>query len=249
MANDKVSVVVPLYNYRQYIAELIESILCQTYKNWELIIADDGSKDNPYPVIEPYLNDKIKYIKMDKNRGYSAAKNVGIRNSSGDMIAVLDADDMLPPKSLQYRVEYLQSHQSVWVYGIALEFHDRKPYEFHLVKRESYKRQRKMHKTGDDSGIWTCIHAQTVMVMRSAYEKVGLYEESLPSMGDKEMWARLLHNVGKPTYAKKVVAYYRQHSQQMHRSKKKLMNVSTLKEHVHKLIEQRKKSLEGVERL
>lgn len=140
-----VSVVVPLYNYKRYIEENICSIMNQTYPHWEIIIVDDCSDDNPYDAIEPYLGEHIRYIRLEENMGYSCAKNAGIRSSVGSMIVVLDADDMLTPKSLQYRVEYLESNKKAWVHGKVFEFHDNiKPYEFNFVKRKAYKKFKKI---------------------------------------------------------------------------------------------------------
>ena len=101
----KVSVIVPLFNYARYIKENISSIINQTHTDWELIIIDDDSRDNPLSVITPFLSEKIRYYKLSENKGYSAAKNEGIRKSTGDYIVALDADDMLTPKSLEYRVK------------------------------------------------------------------------------------------------------------------------------------------------
>ena len=91
--SDLISVVVPLYNYANYIEELILSVKSQDYKNWEIIIADDASTDNPLSVIEKHLCDRIIYHRMPENKGYAAAKNEGIIRSRGKYIVVLDADD------------------------------------------------------------------------------------------------------------------------------------------------------------
>ncbi len=245
-----VSVVVPLFNYRRYMEENILSIVNQSYDNWEVIIVDDASTDDPYPVIKPHLSDKVHYIKIDTNKGYSAAKNVGVRASHGGLIVVLDADDMLSDDSLKLRVDYMEAHKDCyWVHGKSLEFHDPKPYEFKLVKRKSYKRFKDIQRTGKYALVWTCIHAQTVMVRRCAYKKVGLYEETLRSMGDKEMWARLLHHVGKPGYVDNPIALYRQHDKQMHRSRQKLKNVPDLERRLNNFVKSRSGRIKGVEQL
>ena len=240
----------PLFNYRQYIEENIRSIISQSYTNWEIIIVDDASTDDPYPVIESYLSDKIKYIKLEQNVGYGSAKNVGIRNSDGNLIVVLDADDMLCEGSLEVRVDkILRKKYGNWIHGECLEFNDIKPYEFKHIDRKSNQRFRAMQKQDDFTKVWQCIHAQTVMVKRKVYEKVGLYEPTLRSMGDKEMWARICYRIGIPSYIKQYVAMYRQHSKQMHRSKAKLDHLEEIKEHMEMLVAKRKDSLEGVERL
>ena len=228
MIKDKVSIIVPLYNYRNYITELIESVNSQCYGSLELVIIDDCSTDDPYPVIEPYVSDKVKYFRLDENRGYATAKNEGIIRSNGEYIVVLDADDMLSPKSITRRVDFMKKKDKKWLHAKAYEFSDSKPYKFVWRKRKFVKRLERMQKKGKYENLWNTIHAQTVMVHRSAYLKVGLYRESMRSMSDKEMWARLQFNVGLPVYFNKFVAYYRMHKKQMHRSKKKKKNLPNL---------------------
>jgi glycosyltransferase involved in cell wall biosynthesis len=244
---EKISIIVPLFNYKQYVEENINSITSQSYGNWEIIIVDDASTDDPYPAIEPYLSDKIKYIKLETNVGYGSAKNVGIKNSSGSLIVVLDADDMLSEKSLELRVDYLTRKKYKWIHAECLEFVDTKPYVFKRIDRKSNKKFREIQRSGNYKKVWQYIHAQTVMVKREVYEKVGLYEPTLRSMGDKEMWARICHHVGIPGHIDKSVALYRQHDKQMHRSKDKIDNLEKIRKHMMSLVDKRKYSLEGVE--
>ena len=244
-----ISIIVPLYNYKHYIVDNIKSIVQQSYKDWELIIVDDGSTDNPLEVIKPFLSNKVKYIRKENNEGYGSAKNTGIQHCSGEYIVVLDADDMLIDRSLELRINYMLKHNCEWLHAKALEFHDKKPYEFKSVKRKSDKRLSKVLKTGNYKNVWRCIHAQTVMVKKTVYKIVGLYDESFLSMGDKEMWARILHHVGPPRFLNKNVVYYRQHNSQMHRSKWKLKHLKKLEAKLNRTIEKRKKSLDGVKPL
>jgi len=246
-----VSVTIPLYNYAHLVEETIQSVIGQTYEDWELVIVDDGSTDSPLEVIEKYLSEKIRYIRTE-NQGYGAAKNVGIRNSSGQYIVIIDADDMLTPKSLEVRVKYLESHpKKYWVIAKAFEFNGvTPPYKFRVITRRFVRRLNRVLKTKDYSDLWKSIHAQTVMVRRIVHRKVGLYEETLPSRGDKEMWARIINNVGIPGYVKKEVAYYRNHGGQMHRSKLKKKNLPRLEKKLAGFIKRRKNgNLDGVSRL
>ena len=228
MIKDKVSVVVPLYNYRNYITELIESVNNQCYDLLELVIVDDCSTDNPYTVIKPYISDKVQYFRIDENKGYATAKNEGIIRSDGEYIVILDADDMLSPKSIVRRVDFMKKTGKKWLHAKAYEFSDNKPYKFVWRKRRFVRRFERIQEKGKYKNLWNAIHAQTVMVHRSAYLKVGLYRESMRSMSDKEMWARLQFNVGIPAYYNKFVAYYRMHKNQMHRSKRKKKNLTDL---------------------
>lgn len=240
MKKDLISIIVPLYNYANYIEELIKSVVSQNYTEWELIIVDDCSTDNPIKVLQPFLsNEKIKYIKLDTNKGYATAKNEGIIRSKGEYIVVLDADDLLSVKSLYSRYYFLKNNTKFhWVHAKAYEFSKDKKKSC-WKKRKFIKRFIQMKKTNNYKQVWNAIHAQTVMVKRSVYLKVGLYEESMRSMSDKEMWARIQYNVGIPGYLDAFVSYYRIHNNQMHRSKEKKCIVKFLKTKLNSCIKER----------
>lgn len=107
----KVSVIIPDYNGEKYIAEAIESALGQTYRNFEIIVVNDGSADNSYEKIKPYLP-SVKYI-FQENQGVAAARNTGIKHSSGELIAFLDQDDLWLPEKLELQVDYLLRNPDV----------------------------------------------------------------------------------------------------------------------------------------
>lgn len=94
MAN-LVSIIMPSYNTEQFIVTTIESVLSQTYKDWELIIVDDCSPDNTDEVVKPYLmNTRIRYLKNVKNSGAAVSRNRALREAKGKWIAFLDSDDL-----------------------------------------------------------------------------------------------------------------------------------------------------------
>lgn len=106
--NILVSVIVPMYNAEHYIAETIESVLNQTWKNVELIIVDDGSTDNSVTIARKYVSDKVS-VYIQSNQGAPVARNVGFRYSHGDYIQYLDADDVLSPNKIKKQVEALRA--------------------------------------------------------------------------------------------------------------------------------------------
>jgi glycosyltransferase involved in cell wall biosynthesis len=112
--NPLVSIIMPAYNAEKYIAEAIESVLNQTYINWELLITDDGSTDGTSQICSRYLlvDKRIKYIKT-LNKGVSAARNNGLERADGEYITFLDADDTIPNYSIKERVEYLEEHNAI----------------------------------------------------------------------------------------------------------------------------------------
>jgi len=104
--NSLVSVIIPVYNCSKYILSAIDSVLEQTYKNYELIVVDDGSTDNTADVVLKY-KDKIKYILQD-NGGVSKARNTGINNANGSYIAFLDADDVWEKNKLEIQMNLFE---------------------------------------------------------------------------------------------------------------------------------------------
>lgn len=98
----RVSVIIPNYNYANYLAEAIDSVLAQTYSNIEIIVVDDGSTDNSARILENYTG-KIKCI-FQQNQGVSAARNNGVAQSSGELLAFLDADDVWLPTKVEEQV-------------------------------------------------------------------------------------------------------------------------------------------------
>ena len=106
--NDMVSVIMPSYNTANFISESIESVMAQTYTNWELIIVDDFSTDATDDVVKPYLNDfRIIYIKNSKNSGAAVSRNRALREAKGKWIAFLDSDDLWMPEKLEKQIAYM----------------------------------------------------------------------------------------------------------------------------------------------
>ena len=95
-----ISVVVPVYNKQNSIKRCIESVLKQSYINWELLLIDDGSTDNSAKIIQPYLKDDRIHYYHKENGGVSSARNMGIRKAKGEWIIFLDSDDYFLPNAL-----------------------------------------------------------------------------------------------------------------------------------------------------
>ena len=103
-----VSIIMPSYNTRKYIEESINSVLKQTYSNWELIIIDDCSIDDTDIIVKPYLSDKrIRYLKNKKNKGAAVSRNRALREIKGKWIAFLDSDDLWKPQKLERQINFM----------------------------------------------------------------------------------------------------------------------------------------------
>ena len=108
--NDLVSIIMPSYNTENYIAETIQSVISQTYQNWELIIVDDYSMDNTDAVVEKIKDSRIKYIKNEKNLGAALSRNRALREAKGRWIAFLDSDDLWKPNKLERQLCFMEEH-------------------------------------------------------------------------------------------------------------------------------------------
>lgn len=115
-----VSIVMPAYNAEKYIINCIKSVLNQTYSNFEFIIVDDGSVDRTAQLAKEFVDPRIIFIAMDKNRGISAASNKGIAIAKGEYIAKMDADDDWMDNKLQLQVDFMQQNPEVGVLGTAV---------------------------------------------------------------------------------------------------------------------------------
>jgi glycosyltransferase involved in cell wall biosynthesis len=110
----KVSVIVPVYKVEKYIGAAVESVLQQTYKEFELLIIDDGSPDKSVEICQQFTDSRIKILRQE-NRGLAGARNTGIRHAQGEYLAFLDSDDLWLPEKLEKHIEHLENSPSVGV--------------------------------------------------------------------------------------------------------------------------------------
>lgn len=203
----KISVVIPTYNCHMFIVEAIESVLMQTYNNFEILVVDDGSTDNTKMLLTNYIQNKlIKYIYQD-NQGVSVARNTGITNSIGELIAFLDADDALLPHSLEKRVrafELFPEAEIVFTDYFEEKFNDDSvafishgDFEEELL---SYGCQTINEYTLFDSKLYkyfsekqpNLLWTGAITINRNVLKSVGYFNSSLKVSEDTDMWRRIL---------------------------------------------------------
>lgn len=108
MKQGLVSIIMPSWNTENYIAESIQSVIDQTYKNWELIIVDDCSTDNTDEVVRAFNDQRIKYLKNEKNSGAALTRNRALKEARGEWIAFLDSDDLWVPEKLEHQINFMK---------------------------------------------------------------------------------------------------------------------------------------------
>lgn len=202
-----VSVIIPAYNAAPYIKESLDSVFAQTYRNFELIVVNDGSPDTPAleDVLAPY-REHIVYLKQE-NRGLAGARNTGLRAAAGDLVALLDADDIWLPNYLEVQAAYLEEHPEYdLVYCNAKFFGD------HLHDGREYMDVCDSRGEATASAIITrrC-HVFVAITARREVLASLLFDESLRSCEDFDCWLRFTaagHRIG---YHRKVLVRYRKH--------------------------------------
>ncbi len=183
--SQKVSVIIPTYNSAEYITEALDSVFAQTYKNYEVIVIDDGSTDNTKDVLKPYMS-RIKYI-YKENGGVSSARNVGIKNAEGEYIAFLDSDDIWLPEKLERQIERFNSEPDLGlVYSNCIRFSEN--------GIEQSSRKVKKYLEGD---IFAKIlegyvlPTSTVIAKKLCFDEVGYFDERFSVSEDYDMWLRI----------------------------------------------------------
>lgn len=118
MNNELVSIIMPAYNAEKYIEEAIESVIKQTYENWELLIVDDGSADSTVALVQKFVakDSRIKLIHLSKNCGVANARNVAIENAQGRYLAFLDSDDLWLAEKLEKQISFMQKNGYVFTF-------------------------------------------------------------------------------------------------------------------------------------
>lgn len=207
MTSPKVSVVITCYNHARFLGEAIESVLEQSFSQWELIVVDDGSIDESSEIASGYP--EVKVVRQ-QNLGLAAARNAGLAASSGEYVVFLDADDRLLPDALEIGAARLDAHKDcAFTYGryrlITLDG-KRIPWaQRQLIEGEPYLRLLISNYIG--------MHA-VVMYRRTIFEQTGGFNTSLAACEDYEMYLRITrsHTIYRHN---EMVAEYRQHDSNM----------------------------------
>lgn len=118
MEKGLVSIITPVYNGEKFVAETIESVLKQTYPNWEMIVVDDGSKDSSAAIIRQFAERDCRITSVQQpNGGSASARNNGIRRARGQFIALLDADDLWEPNFLESQLALMKEKNALLVHA------------------------------------------------------------------------------------------------------------------------------------
>lgn len=178
----KVSVVIPTYNRRDLVQRAIQSVLDQTYRDFEIIVIDDGSTDGTRAAVEG--RERVRYLRQT-NGGPASARNLGIREAQGEFIAFLDSDDVWLPEFLTSQVDVLSRYPEVALVCARSSVGNKEAKDFPLRRKlitgDLYAR------LYDRSFVRT----PTVVVRKSCLDAVGCFNESYPWSEDHDLWLRI----------------------------------------------------------
>jgi glycosyltransferase involved in cell wall biosynthesis len=188
----RVSVIIPTYNRAAWVTEAVASVLAQTYRDFELVVVDDGSTDDTLAALALFGNE-AKILRREKRQGVSAARNFGVAAATGDWLAFLDSDDLWLPTKLARQVEYIRAHpdqvicqtEETWIRN--------------GVRVNPPETCRKVGGGIFLPSLKRClVSPSAVMLHRRLFEKMGGFDESLPAAEDYDLWLRIAwrHPVG-----------------------------------------------------
>lgn len=223
----KVSIVIPAYNASNYLAEAIDSALAQTYPNIEIIVVNDGSKDDGATERTALsYGDRIKYYRKE-NGGSSSALNMGIANMTGEWFSWLSHDDLYYPQKIEKQIEYLnflntsngEIANNVLFAASELIDKDRK-----VIKKPKYKQRRKKAdyiSQITNNAMLICeptkfiFHGCSCLIHKSVFAKTGAFDEKLKFLNDVDMWYRIYAEGYKVHYLPMVLVQGRVHDKQV----------------------------------
>ena len=208
-----ISVVMSVFNGERFVKEAIQSILGQSYTDFEFIIVDNHSSDNTCAIIQSFQDRRIKFIRNDSNLGQTRALNIGIRHSRGALIARMDADDIALSHRFARQISYLGEHPEIAVLGSRAKFINEEGHYLRAFNAPCEPSVVTMFMAGSPELSYGCTLHPTLMVRRSALDESGLYnEENGAKPGypqDYELWSRMITRGFKFANLDESLLYYR----------------------------------------
>jgi len=184
----EVTVVIPTYNRAELLKRAIRTVLNQTYQDFELIVVDDGSTDNTEEVVRSFNDNKVIYIKHERNKGAPAARNTGIRAARGEYVAFQDSDDEWLPEKLEKQIKAFKT-ASTEIGLVYTGF-----WRIEGDKRTFFPSPNITPKEGaihDALLKGNFVGTPSTLVKKECFEKAGMFDEKLPMFEDWELWIRI----------------------------------------------------------
>ncbi len=202
------SVIIPVYNRERFIARAIESVLAQTYRDFELIVVDDGSTDATPQIAARY---PVRLLRQE-NRGVSAARNLGITAARGRIIAFLDSDDAWKPRKLEVQAAHFATHPECMIHQT----------DEIWIRNGTFLNKHKKHQKKSGHIFYDSLHLclispSAVAIRRELFDEVGVFREDFPVCEDYELWLRITRRYEVCYSPEPLVIKYGGHADQLSR--------------------------------
>ncbi len=205
-----VSVIVPTFNHAHFLPHAVQSVLEQTFQDWEVVIVDDGSTDHTRDVVREFADARVRYI-YQSNRGLAAARNTGLGASLGEYVALLDADDLYLPCKLRVQVDWLRSHGDHGFVAGGWNYIDE---QGKLIGE--YKPWLNPPLLDVKAWLYNCyVNPVSVLVSKRWVQDVGGFDENFRRVEDWDLWLRLAYAGCKMGWVNEIVSSYRISRDQM----------------------------------
>ena len=195
-----VTIGIPVYNSEKFLAQAINSVLRQSYSNFELIITDDGSTDASVSIAQSFKDDRIKVIVDGQNRGISYRLNQQIELANGFFFARMDADDIMYPKRIEEQVRFMMEHPQTDIVGTAVCVID--------DNNEILGYRKASHKKTQAEALQGAVFVHPSVLGRTSWFKQHLYKEEFIGMEDYELWIRTIEK-SSFAYIDDILLFYR----------------------------------------
>ena len=205
--NPLVSVLMPVYKTAPYLSEAMDSMLHQTFKDYELIVLDDCSPDNAEEILDAYDDSRIVRYKGENNVGLSNVLNVGIEMARGKYIARMDSDDISLPNRLQIQVDYLEAHSEIDLVSVGMRLFG--------AKESVWIRERNPEKVKIEALFHSPVLHASSMWRKDSFERHGLrFRQEMVPAEDYDLWTRAMLKGLKLVNLPEVLYEYRIHEAQ-----------------------------------
>lgn len=217
----RVSVILPVYNAAAYLKEAIDSVLAQTFTDFELIIINDGSTDGSEQIIKGYSDRRIKYFKNEENRGLIFTLNNAIDKAEGSFIARMDADDICLPERLEEQVKWLQNRPATDIVASFSDEMDETGKKIGYFEKDRKTATAKQIR--NKMPVYNCLTHPTVMGRAQIFKQYK-YSFTQPNIEDYDLWLRLLADGKVIEKVPKVLLLYRVHQSSVTQTKLRRTN-------------------------
>src|SRR5581483_2375079 len=208
----RVTVIIPAYNRKAMLCEAVDSVLAQNYRDFELLVVDDGSTDGTTQELASRYGERVRVLRQ-ANHGVAAARNLGIRSSNGEYIAFLDSDDLWRPKKLAVQMNFMEADRrcricqtgEIWIRN--------------GVRVNAKSKHRKPSGDIFRASLELCLVSPSAVLMtRELFDEVGGFDETFPVCEDYDLWLRIARDYRVDLVAHSLVIKRGGHADQLSRS-------------------------------